>query len=379
MKSNERHKKHGDVKRPSIGDFHRNELAIIGAPCGEIQNLAAGVIRYLQGEFRVAYVDADHSNGDQTSRNELVPSIQYTDKIGYHRFDLQGDVNTFHRRPLLSASDIVLVNGNHFAASAQVVIIHESKKESLSRKLDRLTNVKLVLLQNETSEIYPFLLDHLPEDVAVMKLCEDREVASWIRDWMLARLPEMNGLVLSGGQSTRLGQDKTILDYHGKPQWEHLEDLMAGTCKNVHISVREGQDRSNGGSDRFIEDSFQGLGPYGGILSAFRHDPDKAWLVVATDLPMIDKRTLNFLIDRRNPSKIATAFLNPATGFPDPLCTIWEPRAYPVLLNFLSQGYSCPRKVLINSDVEVIEVPDANWLLNVNTPEDLKRARTLLA
>jgi molybdopterin-guanine dinucleotide biosynthesis protein A len=54
--------------------------------------------------------------------------------------------------------------------------------------------------------------------------------------------------------------------------------------------------------------------------------------------------------------------------------TIWEPRAYPVLLNFLAQGYSCPRKALINSDIQEVEVEDERWLLNVNTAEDLKRA-----
>jgi molybdenum cofactor guanylyltransferase len=55
--------------------------------------------------------------------------------------------------------------------------------------------------------------------------------------------------------------------------------------------------------------------------------------------------------------------------FPEPLITIWEPRAYPLLLQFLSQGYSCPRKVLINSDVELLQVPDVQAIQNVNYPE----------
>ena len=69
---------------------------------------------------------------------------------------------------------------------------------------------------------------------------------------------------------------------------------------------------------------------------------------------------------------------NPATGWPDPLVTIWEPRAYPVLLQFLTQGYSCPRKVLINSDTAVIEAQNPQILLNANSPEERQEVERLL-
>jgi molybdopterin-guanine dinucleotide biosynthesis protein A len=38
-------------------------------------------------------------------------------------------------------------------------------------------------------------------------------------------------------------------------------------------------------------------------------------------------------------------------------------------LNYLAQGYSCPRKVLINSDVEIVEIDDA-IIRNINTPQE---------
>jgi len=39
-------------------------------------------------------------------------------------------------------------------------------------------------------------------------------------------------------------------------------------------------------------------------------------------------------------------------------------------LQYLSLGYSCPRKMLINENTHVIPVPDENILLNINTPEE---------
>ena len=63
--------------------------------------------------------------------------------------------------------------------------------------------------------------------------------------------------------------------------------------------------------------------------------------------------------------------------FPEPLVTIWEPKAYPIMLQFLAQGISCPRKVLINSDVELLETDDV-YIYNVNTPEEFDSVKKKL-
>jgi molybdopterin-guanine dinucleotide biosynthesis protein A len=44
------------------------------------------------------------------------------------------------------------------------------------------------------------------------------------------------------------------------------------------------------------------------------------------------------------------------------------------LLNYLAQGYSCPRKVLINADTEIVEVAD-DLIRNINTPEEFLEAK----
>ena len=65
-----------------------------------------------------------------------------------------------------------------------------------------------------------------------------------------------------------------------------------------------------------------------------------------------------------------TVGYSPLNEFPEPLISIWEPKSYPILMQFLTQGYSCPRKVLINSDVELLDVRNKEALTNVNSPEE---------
>ena len=99
-------------------------------------------------------------------------------------------------------------------------------------------------------------------------------------------------------------------------------------------------------------------------------------MVLATDLPFVNDDIIQLLLRHRNPKKIATAIKGKSKEFVEPLITIYEPKAYPVLLSYLAQGYSCPRKVLINSDVEIIEVDD-DLIRNINTPEEYQEAKDL--
>jgi molybdopterin-guanine dinucleotide biosynthesis protein A len=75
---------------------------------------------------------------------------------------------------------------------------------------------------------------------------------------------------------------------------------------------------------------------------------------------------------------LATTYKSPHDNLPEPLITIWEPKSYPVLLSFLADGYSCPRKVLRNSEIKMIDVTNHDVLLNVNTEADLLRVNEIL-
>jgi len=172
-----------------------------------------------------------------------------------------------------------------------------------------------------------------------------------------------------------MGYGKSSATWFGKEQRYHVADMLKPLCAEVFISCRADQKQQISSNYSVLEDTFTGLGPYGAILSAFRERPDKAWLVVACDLPLLETDTFKFLIENRNVANIATAFNSPNNEFPEPLITIWEPKSYPVLLAFLAQGYSCPRKVLINSNVNLIQAPNPDALTNVNTPEDLEKVK----
>ncbi len=370
------HQKHTALKRPSLGQFGRNEWAMIGAPCGSIQDLAQSLMAHLGERYQIAYVDADHKSADDAAENlpqnplNRGASMVYNDKITHRQFEWGRDMGPFQFRPLFNEQDLILVNGNHFEAARQVVIIDPRKEQSLQKKLDRLGNVQLFLLAEGQTDIYPFLKAHLPEwqQIPILHIADTAGIAAFLQQHLKA--PPLYGLVLAGGKSERMGQDKGLMNYHGKPQREFAAELLDGFCEKTFLSCRPDQLETLDSAHPALPDTFAGLGPYGAILSAFREYPEAAWLVIACDLPLLNAESLQQLLEARHPAQIATAFLSPHDKMPEPLIAIWEPKSYAVLLQFLAQGYSCPRKVLLNADVHLIEPAQPEALTNVNSPEE---------
>jgi len=360
--------------RPSFGTFHRNEWAILGAPCDTIKTLAGQIIEKLSGYYKCAYIDTSHDEDSSAYPGSLSYGAvcELTAHNDFSTLNYHQPLNSIQQRNAFSFADLVLVNGNHHQVKAQVVIIDERKKKSLQKRLEQLTGVQLFLLEETQSEIFDFLKEAIPgwKNIPIYGLRDIARITAFFQDKMQQSKPVLNGLVLAGGKSERMGFDKGAVQWHGKEQRYYMADLLGDICDEVFISCRPEQQALLDSNYQSLPDTFAGLGPFGAILSAFRENPDRAWFVIACDLPMIDGQTLLELVNNRNVSAIATAYKSSINNFPEPLITIWEPKSYPVLLSFLAQGYSCPRKVLINSDTTVIDAADPEVLTNVNTPED---------
>lgn len=183
------------------------------------------------------------------------------------------------------------------------------------------------------------------------------------------------GLVLAGGKSRRMGQDKALLDHLGKSQLAFSVDLLSDFVDRVFVSTRREQ---TGESERRryeqIVDRYDNLGPVAGILSALHEHPDVDWLVVACDLPNIDAATIQYLLTQSDDNQPFTAFASSFDGLPEPLCAIYRAGCADTIQGFVDDGLHCPRKILIRSKTHLLTQPNPRALDNVNTPDDLQNS-----
>lgn len=366
LKMDKKHQKHANITKKHTDNFATNEVAILGTKCTIIADLVYQVSNKLF-HYNLAYFDASHVK--DVVKNKL---SEYT---FHHEGNLQitttSNINKFEQRLQFVNHDFVFVNGNHYQGAKQVLILDNEKEASIKKRLDQITNIQFIIKLTDDVSYFDCLIEKFPhiKNITTYTINEVDKITNHIHNLIKEHIVPLKGLVLTGGKSTRMGTDKSLLDYHGKPQKEHVKELLENNNLETFYSVQTTSNKSDE-----IHDTFLNLGPFGGICSAFQKDPNSAWLVLATDLPFVNKKLIELLLQKRNPSKIATAIKGKDKEFPEPLITIYEPKAYPKLLQYLAQGYSCPRKMLINSEVEIIEVDDS-LIRNINTPEEFKAAK----
>jgi len=361
-----KHKKHTTLTRKFNDNYAPNEVAILGAKCSIIADLVYQVSDSLSN-YNLAYFDASHAK--DVSENTL------TEYTFHHQGNLAvkttSNINKFEQRLQFYNHDFVFVNGNHYEGAKQVLILDEEKEASIEKRIDQITDIQFIIKLKKETVPFRCLQEKFPhlQNIKTYLIDEVAEITKHFKSLIEQHIAPVKGLVLTGGKSTRMGTDKTVLNYHGIPQKEFAKQLLQSKLAEVYYSV-EKKSKSN----NEIHDVFLNLGPFGGICSAFQKDPNVAWFVLAADLPFVNDELIALVLKHRNPSKVATAIKGKNKEFPEPLITIYEPKAYAKLLQYLAQGYSCPRKMLINADVEVIEVDDT-FIRNINTPEEFTEAK----
>ncbi|MCC4588063.1 molybdenum cofactor guanylyltransferase [Xanthomonas sp. NCPPB 1067] len=103
--------------------------------------------------------------------------------------------------------------------------------------------------------------------------------------------PVWTGVVLAGGQSSRMGRDKAMLPWHGQPLLAHMQALLrdAGAQRVLISGDRPGYSG--------IADVQPDLGPLGGLASVIAQMGDATTLVVVpVDMPLLSTSLIERLL-----------------------------------------------------------------------------------
>ncbi len=186
----------------------------------------------------------------------------------------------------------------------------------------------------------------------------------------------INGLILIGGKSSRMGRDKYEIPFHDKAQYQHISELLQRLKIPFYISCNKSQESRIVREFNTIVDQYDSIGPMGGILSAKAAIPDSAWLVIACDLPFISQQNIETLLQERNPNADITTF-QLDDRFYETTFSIYEPSAFRALSEAAQSGNYRLQAVLRTLDLKVIKPKNPQDFLNVNTPADLKEFRRI--
>jgi molybdopterin-guanine dinucleotide biosynthesis protein A len=189
--------------------------------------------------------------------------------------------------------------------------------------------------------------------------------------------------IQAGGQSSRMGQDKALIHLAGKPMIEHVLARVRGLGNEVLITTNRPQEYAFLGV-RMASDKTQEKGSLVGLHTALAEAKGETVLVLACDMPFVNRQLLEYLLDR---APLADVVVPRSEGNYEPLHAVYNRHScLPAVCTALAAGEK--QVISFFPMVQVLDVEDAELdrldperlsFFNINTPEDLAEAECMLS
>lgn len=193
---------------------------------------------------------------------------------------------------------------------------------------------------------------------------------------------QLTGAILAGGQSRRMGRDKACVEIAGRSMLERVIDRLRPLFGSLMI-IGGGSDLCAPRDVPVYPDLRPGMGSLGGIYTAIVKSPTEQVFCVACDMPFIRKEVVEHMI--RQSGKGYDAVVPRINGELEPLCALYSKNIRGAVERDLDNGVRRIKTTLSSLRVRVVEEhelvpmdPELNTFFNINTPEDLEKARTIV-
>jgi len=204
---------------------------------------------------------------------------------------------------------------------------------------------------------------------------------------------DITAVILSGGKSTRMGQNKSLLRFGNQTAIERVVCLMQSIFAKVVIIANEPEEYQFLGLPIF-SDVYSNRGPLAGIHSALVNASSAKLFIISCDMPLITSDIVRFIVGYPSQKSIVVPV---ADGFVQQLCGVYEKDCLSTVERILlddretenrhthQHHRKCKIMTLLNElNAEQIDIakllagykPDS--FLNMNRPEDYEKICKLL-
>jgi molybdopterin-guanine dinucleotide biosynthesis protein A len=186
----------------------------------------------------------------------------------------------------------------------------------------------------------------------------------------------VTGIVLAGGKSSRMGADKGLMVFCGKPLVQYSIDILSFFCNRILISSNNPAYNSFG--HEIVADQIAGAGPMGGIAACLGKSNTELNLVISCDMPLADPVIFRTLL------KLSAdfTFIVPLDimGREEPLCAVYKKDSLLIMQKQLAEQNFRMTELYRNAPVRLVtpnEYPipfHEKWFMNLNTLQDFNTA-----
>ena len=182
-------------------------------------------------------------------------------------------------------------------------------------------------------------------------------------------------IILAGGKSSRMGEDKALLNYSGKKFIEKIADELSFFEEKI---IARGNNSILGGLEKdswkIVADEYPDHGPIGGLHAALKSCKSDVMFVVTCDMPLITGEMAKKICGEMCDSfDVVIAVSN--DGKYHPLCGVYRKELYQLMEEYILQDNNRVMAVLKKCRVKYVNLDEkeSKQLANVNTRDEYQK------
>ncbi|HEY9300057.1 MAG TPA: molybdenum cofactor guanylyltransferase [Phormidium sp.] len=188
----------------------------------------------------------------------------------------------------------------------------------------------------------------------------------------------LSALILAGGRSTRMGEDKALIPWDGIPLLTRVCQVASQSCQQVYVLTPWPEKYQTIVPEKceFIIESNPGQGPLLSLAEGLEKIASEWVLLLGCDMPSLQASILQDWMENLTQIPDETVAVVPHQQARwEPLCAFYHRSALPDLQQFIQQGGNSFQKWLAQTKVATIPVSQAcqEMLWNCNSPMDLEK------
>lgn len=161
---------------------------------------------------------------------------------------------------------------------------------------------------------------------------------------------ELTGIILAGGRSRRMGREKGLVDFHGKPLIQYGIDLLSQFTDRILISSGNSEYLDFG--LELVPDEIIGQGPAAGLAASLGISLTPWNLVLACDLPFLEPELISNLFNKAENTMGVIPIHN---GVYEPLAALYHKDLLPVFEASVYSGNLALHKILATCKVQYFD------------------------
>jgi molybdopterin-guanine dinucleotide biosynthesis protein A len=182
-------------------------------------------------------------------------------------------------------------------------------------------------------------------------------------------MQSLTAIILTGGKSSRMGQDKGLTLYKGIPLINYSIKVMQEVpVTEIIISANNAAYKQFG--LYYIIDNHKGIGPIAGLQAALQASSHYTNLIIPCDTPFLEKEIYTELLNPKYQNSDAV-ILRHNNGKLEPLIAVYRKSALKTIETQISNQQYKLIELFDKLKADFIEVQDHWNVKNINTPEDL--------